>query len=262
MASTVLVKDVLRRVAENCNDFDPQFHHWTETEYVQALNEAQNILAKYLPPSCTRVDAVKLASGTRQTIDSIAAANVKPSVGSAPASSLIGFQLIDVVRNMGSNGLTPGAAIIGVSRDLLDTMSPLWHQSTGSEIECFVYDPQVPKTFYVYPGVNPSATVWAELHWIAMPPAIPLPPEGTSLYGYLSTDHTTLSVSDEYADEVLNYCIARLNLKDSDAADADRANTFGSLFTGALNAKVQALTGANPNLKRLPMAPEPLARAS
>jgi hypothetical protein len=44
--------------------------------------------------------------------------------------------------------------------------------------------------------------------------------------------------------------------------DDGRAGSFVSLFVNSLNAKVEVATGHNPNLKRLPLAPQPLGAAS
>ena len=51
-------------------------------------------------------------------------------------------------------------------------------------------------------------------------------------------------------------------MKDAEWADGNKATYFANLFLGSLNAKVQVLTGTNPNLKRLPMAPEPIGAAA
>ena len=45
-------------------------------------------------------------------------------------------------------------------------------------------------------------------------------------------------------------------------ADANKAALDTGLFTSSLNAKVAVITGHNPNLKQLPLAPEPLPAAS
>ena len=69
-------------------------------------------------------------------------------------------------------------------------------------------------------------------------------------------------MSDEYIDDLVNYIVARANMKPVEWADGNKAAYFTSLFTGSLNAKVVAVTGNNPNLTRLPFAPEPVGRAN
>jgi hypothetical protein len=71
-----------------------------------------------------------------------------------------------------------------------------------------------------------------------------------------------IQVRDEFIDDLVNYVVARANMKDAEWADANKAQFFQSMFLGSLNAKVAAITGSNPNLKRLPFAPEPIGAAS
>jgi len=61
----------------------------------------------------------------------------------------------------------------------------------------------------------------------------------------------------------VNYTCARAFMKDAQFANnGPAAANYTSLFAGSLNAKVTALTGNNPNLQRLPFAPEPIGAAS
>ena len=107
----MLVRDLFWRASLALNDFDPQFVHWSASELVAWANDGQRVIAKYLPPAAARLDAVKLAPGAFQRIDTILAANVKPGDGSAPAD-VKGMALFKCYQNMGTDGLTPGQPLI------------------------------------------------------------------------------------------------------------------------------------------------------
>lgn len=264
MAGTVLVKDVMRTITGLLQQPDgEQFVRWPETELVRFMDHAQLAIAKYLPSSFSRIDAIKLKAGTRQSIETIAALDCKPGDGSTPDAPILGMQLLDVVRNMGSDGLTPGRAIQHLTdgRSVLDEIRPMWHTATGSVISTFTHDPRAPRDFYVSPAVTGS--VWAEIIYSAQPLKIPnTGTPGSELYKFDSSNTTKLSVSDDHEEDVVNYCCARALMKNAQfAGNGPSASAYAALFMGSLNAKVAAITGNNPNLQRLPFAPEPIGAA-
>ncbi|MET3134958.1 hypothetical protein AAKU55_005261 [Oxalobacteraceae bacterium GrIS 1.11] len=249
------VKDAIYRVSTQLQDIAPQFTRWQERELVTWLNDGQKAIAKYMPASCTRVDAVKLRAGTKQSIELIAAGDVKPGDGSV-AAVVYGNYLNDVVRNMGADGATAGRAVRVVSREVLDSQNPDWHTNVGpGRVDQFVFDPRAPKNFYVTPAVG-AAPVWVEISYLANP--VDVPNTGTvaaPLYGADGTSATVISVDDKYIDDLVNYVLARAYMKDADFASSQpNASAYSSMFTGSLNAQVQALTGNNPNLTALPFA--------
>ena len=67
---------------------------------------------------------------------------------------------MNVTRNMGADGNTPGRAIRLVDRAVLDTQVPDWHASTpANEVMHYVFDPVNPKVFYVYPRVSSARQI-------------------------------------------------------------------------------------------------------
>lgn len=253
MASTVLVKDVVWRIAVLLQDTTPQFQRWPEREVIHWLNDAQVAIVKYLPSAASRVDAIKLAPGTRQSIAVIPAANCKPGDGSTPSAPIYGTLFIGPRRNMGADGLTPGRAIRMTERDVLDSQTPEWHTLTGAAVSSVVFDPATPRYFYVTPGVPSATDRWIEIAYNAAPIAIP----NTAAPGseaYLSTGSSTVAISidDEYVDDLVDYVVARANMKDVKYAEPIKAQAHANRFLNSLNAKVAAMTGVNPNLKMLP----------
>lgn len=257
MVASVLVKDVLWRVSQQLNDVLPQFNRWPEREVVMYLNDAQLVLTAILPQLCSRIDAVKLKPGTRQSIETIAAVDCKPGDGSVPAAPIYGVQLLEVVRNMGANGQTPGRPLRVVDRRILDAEGSNWHSTQGETIDQFVYDPQVPLYFYVDPGVHPTTAVWVEVKYLARPTLVPAGgAKGSELYKFDGVSTAKISVSDECVPLLVDYICARCYMKGADYADnGQKAAQHEASFVSFLNARVQSLLGTSPNLKRLPMSP-------
>ena len=260
MASTALVKEVVWRIAVLLQDTAPQFQRWPEREVIHWLNDAQVAITKYLPLACSRVDAVKLATGTRQSIGTIPALSCKPGDGSTPSAPIYGTQLLGPRRNMGADGMTPGKAIRVVERDVLDSQDPDWHTRTGAAVNSVIYDPQTPRYFYVTPGV--TGNVWIEIAYTAAPAAIAnTAAAGSEAYLVGGSSTVTISIDDEFVDDLCDYVVARANLKDVTYAEPAKAQAHTQKFLASLNAKVSAVTGNNPNLTILPGVTQPGAQA-
>jgi hypothetical protein len=262
MAATILAKDVLYRVSAQLTDAPTsalQFTRWTEKELVHWLNDGQRVIAKYLPPACSRIDAIKLAAGSRQSIETVAALSIKPGDGSAAAITR-GKALLDVVRNMGADGLVPGAPISVVSRDVLDRSNPTWHTTTDTAVSEYVYDPRTPKYFYVCPAAPAAPAVWVEISWLVNPTDVAYSADTMRIDG---ASTTVISIDDQFVDDLVNYILARGHMKEAEVSgNAQLAAAHINLFTSGINAQALALTGVNPNLKMLPMTPSIPAAAN
>lgn len=242
-------------------DTRPQFTRWLELELVMWLNDAQRAIAKYLPGASSLVASMKLAPNTtRQSIAAIPAASLILADGTTPPAFTRCTMLLDVVRNMGADGLTAGAPIRCVPDELMDGIDPNWHNTLGAgSIDHFTYDPRVPVMFYVAPRVSDSIVTWAEVVLAAIPVDVPM--SGLPRYGYSLADATVISIGDQYLDDLLNYVMARAHMKDSSFANADKAQMHTQLFVASINTQAQVMTGENPNLSFLPFAPSPLGVA-
>lgn len=260
MAMTTLVREVLQRASTLLNDIDPQFLRWKEADMIRWLNEGQRAVAKFVPIAGARIDTIKLAVGARQSIATIPAASIIPGDGSLP-EDVQGLFLNEITRNMGADGRTPGAVVTVVSRELLDASSRMWHTTRPAKaIDHFTFDPRNPQAFYVFPPAGDAC--WVEANLVVAPKNIPLPSTAGE-YAHDGISARTLSLDDRWADDVLAYLLARAFMVESDQQfGAQQVQLYSSMFTGSINAQVQALTGNNPNLRTLPLVPEIPAAAS
>lgn len=261
---TVTVREVLWAVSGLLNDSAPQYARFVESNLVGYLGDGELALAKYLPTSVARTDAVRLLPGSLQSIAAVPTARIKPGDGSA-AADVIGMEVFGLVCNMGADGLTPGRAIRPCERSILDDLDPDWHWKTPAlVVKALVSDPRIPLAFMVHPPVGSAADVWVRMQWAVQPAKLPnTGTPGAPLYAFAGSNAQKLTVADEFKEDLVNYVCARVMQTNSQSADSQSKFTmFSGAFLNSINLKVQALTGTNPNLKRLPMAPNNLGTAS
>ena len=203
---------------------------WPANELVRWLNDAQRAIVKVRPDSMNTTATMTLVAGSRQDLDN---ASLTPP----PA------KLIEITRNMAATS-TKGAVRL-VPRQILDAQTPGWHNLSGSvNILHYMFDPRDPKTFYVYPPATTSAQL--EVMYSAYPTDIVEPADGalhTAVVG-------NLSLPDIYADDVLNYVMARSYLKDSEyAGNSERAAGYLAMITASLGAEIAATLAVQPKMK-------------
>lgn len=133
------VGPILERVSANALN-DPDNDTWPLDDLRAFLSEGQRaavLLRPEVNPDTRVVDAV---AGTRQSIPDDA------------------YVLLDVVRNIGSDGTTPGRVVTPAERSALDQTDPNWHSADNADDETinWIYDIRNRKTFYVYPA-QPAA---------------------------------------------------------------------------------------------------------
>lgn len=202
---------------------------WTIEELLRSLNDGQRATVVMRPDSSAQNQAVKLVAGSKQSIPSD------------------GLRLLDVVRNMGSNGAIPGRAIRIVQREILDTQIPDWHIQTGSFVKHYMLDNRDPRRFYIYPAVPANASQFIELVYSTNPRDV------LSL-----TD--TIALDDIYAPALVNYIVFRAYSKDAEyTADGNAAQLHYQAFLNMLGTKTSTdsmmapqanATTFNPNVPR------------
>lgn len=190
---------------------------WPEAEMLRWMSDAQREIVLYRPDASVTNTNFQLASGaTKQTLPSQA------------------IRLIDVVRNMGAAGSTPGRVIRNINREILDAQIPTWHSDAGAaEVKHFMWDARDPKNFYVYP--KPTSASYVEVIYSVSPTEI-------------TTNSQNISVDDFYANTILDYMLYRAYSKDAEyTGNAQRAVAHYQAFTTALGIRRTTDTTNSPN---------------
>jgi hypothetical protein len=193
---------------------------WPTTELLGWINDGQREIVMLRPDAYTKISTFALTAGTKQAIPSD------------------GVMLIEVIRNMGTNGTTPSGAIRKVPRQILDGQVPGWHSATAAAtVQHYTVEDRAPKNFYVYP---PSlGTTQVEVLYSAAPPDV-------------ASASNVISVDDIYSTVLLDYLMYRAYSKDTEyAGNADRAALARKAFENAmgLKAAADAANAAKANVK-------------
>jgi hypothetical protein len=191
---------------------------WTTEELVNWLNDGQREICLYKPNASVKNLVHQLIGGTKQTIPSD------------------GIQLIDIVRNMGTGGTTPGRAVRIVTREVLDAQLPGWHSSTAStEVIHYVFTSADPRNFYTFPP-QPASGAKGQIEII---------------YATAPTDAlagSTITVDDIYQNVLLDYMMFRAYSKDSEyAANSGKATAHQNNYLASLTGKATSERSYNPN---------------
>lgn len=254
MTGTTLVREFIWRVCSVLNDYDQQYVNWQETDIVNAINDGQIAIMKYLPMAFTRLDSIKLTQGkSAQSIAVIPQANIVPADGTAaPTGGTRGRQLISLDCNTSSSGTEQ--AIIRISdRYDYDVTDPLWMTRTGAAVTEYMYNSATPTVFHVTPAPAGS-NQWVRAAYVAYPTKVPAGgAPGAQVYLFSGTNPALLSIDDANVDDLFHYVIARMNMKEIAQAKPEMAAFATNAFTSSINAQFMALRGFNPNLKHLPM---------
>lgn len=211
--ATVKVVDILDRASiilqDNTNVRFPN------EELLKFFNDAQKEVVLHRPDANMNNASIDLVAGSKQSL---------PSTG---------LRLIDVIRNVN------GKAVTQVDRQILDETLPNWHETeAGSDgIEHFIYDPADPKNFYVYP--KGTADMDLEIVYSSAP--------ADQTISNFSTDTSTITLDDIYANCILDYILYRAYQKDSEyAGNAQRSMMHYQGFSNALGIKTQADQATTP----------------
>jgi hypothetical protein len=151
---SLTVGDIITGARRKLHDEDSSAYRWSDADLLAYAGQAQREVVKAKPDeNPVRVSLQLIAGLTVQDI--------------LPAA---GWQLLDIVRNMGSDGETPGPAIPYIERAELDRQDRKWHSSApSSEVWNWTRDRTDNKKFYVYPRVHLSTPVYVEMVYSAIP---------------------------------------------------------------------------------------------
>lgn len=176
---------------------------WTLNDLIDALNAATYALASIRPDSKSTIVAVTLAAGTKQAI---------------PTG---GVRLLNITRNMGVNGTTPGKAVTLAQINSFNLTRPGWHtDKTSTVVRHFLFDNRAPKDFYVWPPVPATPVVQVEMVYSGEPTLIPLTTDAPA-YDPLTQQ---LDVSGTFVNPLLEFMLFRAYMKDGKTKNEMLAN--------------------------------------
>lgn len=181
--------------------------YWSEPDLVNFYNRSASAVVSLRPDANTVNSVIKLAAGASQTI---------PSRGN---------KLIDVIRNMGTDGETPGVAITATDKQLMGLYEPSWPTATQDD-EVRNWASVSGRRFVVYPPNDGNGHV--EIVMAETPPQINH--DGGGLW-----EVALVGVEDEYVNAVFYHMMFLSHSKDGDLpGDENLARHYYGLFQAAL----------------------------
>lgn len=182
---------------------------WTANELLGWLNDGKRQIAIFKSDANIVVDTLQLAQGTRQEL---------------PEDCLL---LLDIPRNMGTDGETVGKAITYAKKRDLDLADPDWHTDTASAVvQHYTYDQKKSNHFFVYPPQPNADRGYVEIEYNAAPADIAI--------------GTAINIADVYEPALLDYVLFRAYSKESKSgSNQQKADKHWSYFMASLGVKEQ-----------------------
>jgi len=192
---------------------DADNDNWGLTELITWYNLSCRDCVIYAPEANPVIEPVKLAAAVKHSI---------------PAG---GLALINIIRNMGTDGLTPGEAIFPSTVKIVQSFDPSWNTATAAAvIQNFM--PETDRTFYSYPPGD--GTGYVEMEYSKVPTAVAYDANG-------DWESAMVGVTDKYVTAVLNSILARAFSKDTDfPGNLERSADHERQFMQAVGAPIAA----------------------
>jgi len=198
---------------------DTAYDRISTTTWIKYLNAALRTLVLVRPDAGAVTESVQLVSGIKQSI---------------PTAAL---RLLDIPRNMGSDGSTAGKIITPSKRKHIDYSNLLWPQDTGETyIENFSHDPNTPDIFYVTPPVISTTDVYVEMSSSQLPTTI-------------TATGDSVSTNDIYFEPVVQYMLYKAYAADDEGVEFQKAEAMFNKFLNLLNVEAKAATALGPEPK-------------
>jgi len=195
---------------------DPDNDDWSMTNLVNWYNLGAREAVRLNPQANMRVEAFALAAGAKQSL---------PSGG---------MRVVDVKRNLGADGVTPGKAITKTFKVILDRFDRNWMLAASQDDEILNWMPdEEPTTFWVNPPADGSTKI--EVAYSKAPDQIVYDTDG-------DWEVNLVGVGDEYVHAVFNFIMYAAYRKDTDIPGNEaRAANYWSLFLSSLGAPMNTL---------------------
>ena len=219
----LLAADVLRLISGALQDLEPGLESRWPWEgdgkgrigLLDFLNSAVRAVTMQRPDLMAVTESIRLEPGMRQRLPQ----------RQRNEASRDAVMLIELVRNMGQDGETPGPAIVASSPDILLAWAHPEH--TGNVVENYAYDRMTNRdVYFVYPAVPVCREVWVEATYSAPPIAITCFEQGTGL-------------PDEYAAALEHHVLASILSGDNESSNAAKAVYHMQMYASLLGIKTQ-----------------------
>lgn len=214
--------DIINAISPQLNDDTRS--RWTVATLIQFINNGQRAIVATKPEANTVMTSVQLVAGTRQSL---------------PATA---YRLIEVTRNMGSDGNTAGKPITVIDRETLDRFRPGWRSEQGAtNIKHFLYDEQMPRIYDVYPPVHSVTPVYVEIAHSAAPTNC-------------TTGASNLGIPDMYATALQQWVLYEAFAVNTSPTSMARSQAAMRMFATLMGLKGVADVATSPNTQTKPGA--------
>ena len=215
----LLAADVLRLVSGALQDLEPGIESrwpWESSDdrisLLDFLNAALRAVALQRPDCCAVTEPILLEPGMLQHL---------PGKRNRVKKEATGFCCL--VRNMGQDGETPGAAIVSAQPDVLLAWADMAKPSC--RVENFAYDRATnSQVYYVSPPVPEDVDVYVEATYYVAPEKVVSPQQG-------------LGVSDDYAQALFHHVMASVLSGDNESSNSAKASYHMQMFNSLLGVK-------------------------
>lgn len=216
----MIAGDIINRVRKDLHDEDAV--RWKDSDMYDYLTAACREVVNLRPDTRAVTESVKLVdNSTRQSI---------PDGG---------FRLLDIVRNMGSDGNTPGYPVKVTGRDDLDDSNASWHMDDpADEIDNFSFDEANPTVFYVTPP--PAESVFVEMVYSKAPAKI-------------ESMDAIIEVDEAFEETIRKYMMyLAFSMDHADSNGMNKASSYLSQFYLSLGEEAKAKIAFTPNRQLQP----------
>jgi hypothetical protein len=198
---------------------DTAYDRISTATWIKYLNAAVRALILVRPDAGAVTESVQLVAGPKQTL---------------PTAAL---RLLDITRNMGTDGATAGKIITPSDRKHIDYSNLLWPAGTaGTAVENYSYDNNVPRIFYVTPPVHAVTAVYVEMSTSQLPTAMTL----------TSSDD---GIEDIFFEPILQFILYKAYIGDDEGSERAKAQEHFNNFFTLLGIELQSSRDAGPEKK-------------
>lgn len=203
----MLAEDVLSLVRDELNDDDKI--RWTDADLLIYLSSAQRVLAIIRPDAAVSVESVLLT--------------VNESKQEIPSN---GLRFIKLVRNMGTDGKTPGLPFRKIDIDMMNAMpSGDFYTVDHTGINEYAFDERIPRVFYV---PLTTTVVYVDMAYSVAPQPIKDPQDA-------------IAYPDSYAEPLMEWMKHLAFAVDiSSRSSYTRSVNHGRMFFNLLDVKLRA----------------------